>query len=311
MASGIKVTAPASISNLNCGFDVLGAAVDIISDEIIGRKSKTPGVTISEITGRGKHLISQDPEKNTAGVAIQRFLEYAGIRTEGVEIEIHKKIKPGSGLGSSASSACAATVLANAVFGQPLSQQELLPLAVLGEYAASHAFHADNVAPCLKGGIVLVRDVRKLDVQRLHIPAGLYVTLLLPEISILTSESRGILKSTVGLHQMIHQSANLGALVLALERSDFTLMRAALQDHIIEPQRAHLIPGYYAVRDAAYHSGVVGCGISGSGPTMFAFSENTLTAENAGIAMQRVLKVHGVESEFLVTQISAEGTVLH
>ncbi len=311
MASGLKVTAPASISNINCGFDVLGAAMDIVADEVIGRRITKPGVIISQITGQGKESISLNPEQNTAGVAALKFLDFMGIRTEGVEIEVHKKMKPGSGLGSSASSACAAVVLANALFDSPLTINNLLPLAILGEYTASKAFHADNVAPCLFGGITLVRDVRNLDVQRLNIPAGLYVTLILPEISILTAASRGILQPTVGLHQMVRQSANLGALVLALERSNFTLLRESLQDHVIETQRAHLIPGYYDVRDAGYRAGVIGCGISGSGPAMFALSQNSLTAENAGEAMQKAFAVQKVESQCIVTKISAVGTVLH
>lgn len=311
MASGLKVTAPASISNINCGFDVLGAALHIDSDEIIGRRTSRPGVSILEITGQGKETISKTPGQNTAGVAIAKFLDYAGIKTEGVELEIHKKIKPGSGLGSSAASACAGVTLANALFGHPLSMSELLPLAILGEQIASHAFHADNVAPCLLGGIVLVRDVRSLDVQRLNIPKGLFITLLIPETSVLTTESRRILQQIVPLQQMVRQSANLGAFVMALERSDFGLMGRALQDHIIEPQRAHLIPGYYSIRDAAYAAGVIGCGISGSGPSLFAFSQNSLTAENAGQAMQKALSVQKVESQYLVTKINPEGTVLH
>lgn len=311
MASGLKVTAPASISNINCGFDALGAAMDVISDEIIGRRTAKPGVRITEITGAGKQLISLHPEENTAGIAVLKFLEYARITAEGVELSIHKKLKPGSGLGSSAASACAAAVLANGLFGQPLSLQELLPIAILGEHRASHAIHADNVAPCLYGGIILVRDVMRLDIQKLHVPMGLYITLVIPEIHVLTAESRKVLNPTLPLPKMVKQSANLGAFVLALERSDFHLMGKSLEDHVIEPQRAHLIPGYYKVRDAAYRAGVIGCGISGSGPSLFAFSQNTLTAESVGQAMQHAFKTHGVEAQFVVTSINAEGTVLH
>lgn len=311
MASGLKVTAPVSISNINCGFDALGAAMDITSDELIGRRISRPEVVISEITGVGKQQISLNPEENTAGVAILRFLEYAGITSEGVELTIHKKLKPGSGLGSSAASACAAVVLANGLFGHQLKLQELLPLAILGEKIASQAFHADNVAPCLLGGIVLVRDVRTLDVQRLHNPAGLFVTLVIPEINVLTAQARGILKTDVSLRQMVRQSANLGAFVLSLERGDFSLMSRSLQDHVIEAQRAHLIPGYYDLRDAAYNEGVIACGISGSGPSIFAFAPNSLMAERAADGIQRVFSAQKIESQVYVTRISMEGTVLH
>jgi homoserine kinase len=311
MASGLKVTAPLSISNINCGFDALGASLSLISDQIIGRRMNSPGVKINTITGEGKHLVSTDPYQNTAGVAILRFLEFLNIRTEGVELEIHKKVKCGSGLGSSAASACGAVVLANALFGHPLQNRELFPLAILGEYVASQAFHADNVAPCLFGGIMLVRDTRSLSIHRLHIPDNLLITIVLPELQIITSEARKMLKPDVHLKQMVRQSANLGSFVLALERNDYELLSASLQDHVIEPQRAHLIPGFYEIKEAAFKAGVTGCGISGSGPSLFAFSRNTSIAEEAGLAMQRVLKKHKVESRVMVARIDSEGTVLH
>jgi homoserine kinase len=150
-----------------------------------------------------------------------------------------------------------------------------------------------------------------LDVRRLNIPGGLYVTLLLPEIRVLTSESRGILNPVVDLRKMVRQSANLGGLVLALERSDFGLLRDALEDHVIERQRAHLIPGFYAVRQAAYDAGVIGCGLSGSGPALFEFSDNSSFAEAAGIAMQSSFKAHGVTAEYFVTRVNTTGTELH
>ena len=310
MATGLKVTAPATLSNLNCGFDVLGLATGIVGDEIVGRRSATPGVQIVSITGAGKTKLSHKPEENTAGVAVNHFLEYTGIRKEGIELEIHKRITPGSGLGSSASSACAAVLLANALYDNPLSLQELLPFAVLGEYVASHAYHADNVAPCLMGGIMLVRDVRALALKRINIPAGLYVTVVRPDLNISTSASRDMLSPQVPLRQMVRQSANLGALVLAFERSDLALLGDAMQDHVIEAQRAHLIPGYYAARDAAYKAGALSFGISGSGPALFGFSDNTSTAEETGLAVIQALSTYGVESEFLVTTINPTGTEL-
>jgi homoserine kinase len=310
MSSGLKVTAPVTISNLNCGFDCLGLATDMIADEIIGRRTDQPGIRIKHIVGPGKIGISLDPGKNTAGVAIRHFLEYSGNRDAGIEIEMHKHISAGSGLGSSGASACAAVILANALFQNPLTLAELIPLAVLGEYISGEAFHADNVAPCMLGGVILVRDLRRLDFQRLNIPSGLSLTIVQPELQILTSESRQLLSSTIPLKKMVHQSANLGALVLAFERSDFSLMRDAMQDHIIEPQRKHLIPGFDAVCDAAYTSGALACGISGSGPALFAFSENTLTAEQVALGMQKAFAKYKIESRYSVTRVSAVGAEL-
>jgi homoserine kinase len=310
MASGLKVTAPATISNLNCGFDCLGLATDMIADEIVGRRTTQPGIHIKSIIGPGKAGISLDPDKNTAGVAIRHFLEYSGNRNAGVEIEIHKHIPAGSGLGSSGASACASIILANALFEYPLSDGELLPLAILGEYISGQAYHADNVAPCMLGGIILVRDFRQMAFQRLSIPSGLSITVIQPQLQILTSESRQILSATVPLKKMVRQSANLGALVLACERNDIYGIRDAMQDHIIEPQRRHLIPGFDAVHDAAYRRGALACGISGSGPALFAISQNTLTAENVALAMQNAFATHKVESKFTITRVSPVGTEL-
>lgn len=310
MAAGLKVTAPATLSNINCGFDILGAATEILADEIVGRRTRTSGVVITEITGQGKHVLSRNPAENTAGVALLHFLDFLKITNSGIEITIHKQIPPGSGLGSSAASACAALVLANALFDNPLSPHELLPLAVLGEYAACNAFHADNVAPCLLGGITLVRDTWHLDVRRLNVPDGLCLTVVLPQLQILTSASRGVLRQEVSLRAMVKQSAHLGALVLALERSDLALLASAMVDAIITPQRKHLIPGFDAASEAAFNVGVIGCGISGSGPALFAFSHNTIVAEEAGIAMQKALSEHQVTAQWMISKIGRNGASL-
>lgn len=305
--TGIKVFAPASVANVACGFDVLGFALEKPGDEIIVRFSPTPGLRITKITG-GK--LPFEPERNTAGYAALKLLEYLGESTRGIEMEIHKKMPFGSGLGSSAASAAGAAFAINELLRRPLEKRDLLQFAVLGESIASGAIHADNVAPSLLGGMTLVRDSETLDVHRIHTPRGMYASVVYPKVEVLTKEARAMLKTEVPLKSMVKQSANLGALVLGMFNSDFGLISRSLQDVVIEPQRAILIPHFYEVKEAAYTEGVLGCSISGSGPSIFALSQNSLIAERAGEAMMRIYEKHKIECELYISPINQEGTCL-
>ena len=306
--TGIKVFAPASVANVACGFDVLGFALDKPGDEIIVRFSEIPGLRITKISG-GK--LPLELERNTAGYAALKLLEYLGETTRGIEMEIHKKMPFGSGLGSSAASAAAAAFAINQLLKNPLEKRELLQFAVLGESIASGAIHADNVAPSLLGGMTLVRDSETLDVHRIHTPKGLYATVIYPKVEVLTKEARAMLKTEVPLKDAVKQSANLGALIIGMFNSDFGLISRSLQDIIIEPQRAQLIPHFYAVKEAAYTEGVLGCSISGSGPSIFALSQNSVIAEKAGEAMKKIYDMHKIECELYISPINQEGTILY
>lgn len=305
--TGIKVFAPASVANVACGFDVLGFAIDKPGDEIIVRHTDTKGLKISKITG-GK--LPYEVEKNTAGYAALKLLEHLGESEMGIEMEIHKKMPFGSGLGSSAASAAGAVFAINALLRNPLEKRELLQFAVLGESIASGAIHADNVAPSLLGGMTLVRDSETLDVHRIFTPKGLYATVIYPKVEVLTKEARAILKPEVPLKSMVKQSANLGAFVLGMFNSDFDLIKRSLQDIVIEPQRAQLIPHFFNVKNAALTEGVLGCSISGSGPSIFALSQNSLVAEKAGEAMKKVYEKAKIECELYISPINLEGTSL-
>lgn len=305
--TGIKVFAPASVANVACGFDVLGFAIDKPGDEIIVRHTDTKGLKISKITG-GK--LPYEVEKNTAGYAALKLLEYLGETEMGIEMEIHKKMPFGSGLGSSAASAAGAVFAINSLLRNPLEKRELLQFAVLGESIASGAIHADNVAPSLLGGMTLVRDSETLDVHRIFTPKGLYATVIYPKVEVLTKEARAILKPEIPLKSMVKQSANLGAFVLGMFNSDFDLIKRSLQDVVIEPQRAQLIPHFFDVKNAALTEGVLGCSISGSGPSIFALSQNSLVAEKAGEAMKKVYEKAKIECELYISPINLEGTSL-
>ncbi len=304
--SGFKVFAPASVANVACGYDVLGFALDKPGDEIVVNKSDGKGLKITKITG-GK--LPYDPEKNTAGYAALKLLEHLEY-TGGIEMQIHKKMPFGSGLGSSAASAAGAVMAVNMLLQKPLSKAELLPFAVLGEQVADGAYHADNVAPSLLGGLILIRDTPSLDFHKVYVPKGLHVVVVHPHIEILTKDSRDILKKEVDLKKHIDQSSNLAGLVLGMQTSNFELIRRSLVDVIIEPQRAHLIPNFYKIKDAALSEGSLGCSISGAGPSIFAICDNSLIAENVGERWNKIFADHKIACTIFHSRINQEGAVL-
>jgi homoserine kinase len=307
-SSGIKVFAPASVANVAVGYDILGFALEKPGDEIIASFKDSPGLEITKITGAGGKL-PYDLDRNTAGFAAKKLLEYLGETERGIALEIHKKMPFGSGLGSSAASAAAGVMAVNELLGRPLEKPQLLPFAVLGEQIADGAYHADNVAPSLLGGIVLIRSNADLDVHRLHVPKGLYVAVIYPEVEVLTREARSILSKQIDLDQLIRQSGNLAGFIVGLYNADFDLIRRSLEDVVIEPQRARLIPHFYEVKEAALSAGALGCSISGAGPSIFALCDNTLTAESAGKQMQAVFDRRQVKNHLFLSAINQEGAV--
>jgi len=308
--SGVKVFAPATVSNVCCGFDILGYAIHGPGDEVVATLTDAPGIHITKITG-DKGKLPRETMKNTAGLSGTRLLEHLGKTNVGINMEIRKKMPFGSGMGSSAASAVAGVVAVNHLLGNPLSKWELLPFASAGEQLASGgSIHLDNVAPSLLGGMTLNRDNDTFDVHRVYLMDGLYTTLVYPYVEVLTAEARDMLSPQTSLKQMTAQAANLGGLIIGLSKGDLDLIRRSLKDVIIEPQRAGLIPGFYEVQAAAMECGVLGCSISGSGPSMFALSNNSLIAEKAGKAMQAIFTRQGIESNVYVSLINQDGAVI-
>lgn len=306
---GIKAFAPASIGNIGIGFDILGLCLEKPGDEVIAKKSNTPGLRITAITGH-KGRLSSDPLQNTAGVAVAALLRHLGEPDRGIELEIHKKMPLGSGLGSSAASAVAATLVVSELLRTGMSKRELLPFACEGEALASGGYHADNVAPCMIGGIVLVRDHATLDIHRLHLPKGIYLTVVHPHIEVMTKQARAILRPEVSMSSYVRQTASIGGFIVGLYNADLPLIGRCLDDVVIEPQRAALIPGFYDVKTAAMNEGALGCSISGAGPSVFAFCNNSLVAENAGIAMQKAFGQHRIESTIYMSSVNQEGATI-
>lgn len=280
----IKIFCPATVANLSCGFDVLGLCLDNIGDEMVIRKTDEPGIRITKITGAD---LPTETEKNVAGVAALAMLSQW--ETDfGFDIEIHKKIRCGSGIGSSAASAAGAVFGINELLGRPFETKELVWFGGWGENLASGSYHADNVAPALLGGFTLIRGYNPLDVIRIESPPDLYVAIVHPEIEIRTSVARAILKKDVPLKTAVAQWGNVGGLVAGLYTNDYDLIGRSLLDGVAEPYRKKLIPGFDDAKKAAMAHGALGAGISGSGPSIFALCKGKTTADEVATAMSDV-----------------------
>ncbi len=305
MPDSVNVFAPATVANVTCGFDILGFAVDAPGDEVILKKNNSGKVVIREISGDGGKL-PYDPEKNTVGVVISRFLDDLELDL-GIDIYLTKKMPLGSGLGSSAASSVAAIYAINELVGRPRSVQNLLPYAMEGERVACGAAHADNVAPGLFGGFVLIRSYQPLETVKIPVPDNLYATIIHPQIEVRTKDAREILKREIRFSDSVRQSGNVAGLIAGLLMSDYELIGKSMHDYIVEPIRSILIPGYDEVKQAALNSGALGAGISGSGPSLFALNKGKEIAEKSAIAMQEVFLSLGIDNEVYVSKINEIG----
>lgn len=294
---------PATVANVSCGFDVLGFCLEGIGDTMIVRTVTQKGVRIIKITGQDLPL---ETHKNVAGVAVLALLKRVDTNM-GFEIEIHKNIKPGSGIGSSAASAAGAVFGVNKLLGEPFTVKELIPFAMEGERLASGTAHADNVAPALLGGFTLVRSYEPLDVIKLHTPTELYAAIIHPQIEVKTADARAVLKQTVSLQQTTTQLGNLGGLISGLYTEDYPLISRSLHDEIAEPHRAVLIPEFENVKNAALDAGALGSGISGSGPSIFALCKGKETAEYVAKEMASVYTKTAIGIEVYVSKINTDG----
>jgi len=302
----VRAFAPATVANVVCGFDVFGFAVHKPGDTVTLRWRDEPGVIITSITGDGGQL-PLEAARNTAGAAVISFLEQAGIQ-RGVEMELAKGLPLGSGMGSSAASAVAALVAVNALSGCNLSRAELLPIAMESERLACGSAHADNAAPGLYGGFVLVRSYDPLDVVSIPFPDTLRCVLVHPDLELKTRDARRVLRGTLSLKDAVTQWGNTAGMVAGLMKGDLELIGRSMEDKVAEPVRSLLIPGYDQVRQAARAAGAIGCGISGSGPTMFAFCQgNTMHVADA---MQRAFLAAGLSSSSYHSRVDQQGAII-
>lgn len=302
----VKVFAPATVANVACGYDVLGFAIDSPGDEVIARHSDKPGLRITNITGDDGKL-PKTVEGNTAGVAAQDLLRHLGMLDRGIEMEIHKKMPFGSGLGSSAASAVAGVYAVNKLIGEPLSKKQLLPFAMSGEASADGAYHADNVGPSLLGGIVFIRSNQELDIAQLPVPGNLWAAVVHPEIEILTKVAREILPTDIPIVNATQQIGNLGGLICGIIQEDYGMISRSIHDVIAEPHRQKLIPEFYKAKRAALANGALGFSISGAGPSVFALCEGEEVANKVAAAVSQVFTDINLENQAHVSKINQKG----
>lgn len=302
MLSKVTVKSCATIANVVCGFDVLGFAVDNPTDTFSISYSNKKGVTI---LNNDNFNLPTNPDKNICGVALQAMLQQLP-NINGFTIECNKTIKPGSGLGSSSSSAAGVVVAANHLLGNIFTKEKLVEFALEGEALASGSKHADNIAPTIYGGFTLIRSLNPLDIISIDAPP-LYVSIIHPQIEVKTSEARKILPKEIPLKLAIEQWGNVAALIAGLQKHDYQLIKRSLIDVVVEPYRSQLIPHYFEVKKAALQAGALGGGIAGSGPTIFMFSETKATALNVENAMQQVYSQTTIPFNTYVSQINKEG----
>jgi homoserine kinase len=302
----IAVYAPGSVSNVACGFDVLGFALDEPGDIVVAEPRDGSGVSITAIDGDDGRLTT-DPLKNTASAAVLALLRRLET-TRGIALTIHKGLPLASGIGSSGASAVAAVVAANELLGRPAPMTMLLECAMAGEQAGCGAIHPDNVSPSLFGGFTLARSAQPPDIVRLPVPDGLACAVLHPKMEIETGAARKLLGDQVSLTDATRQWANLGGLVAALYTSDLELLSRSLVDTIAEPKRASLVPGLARIKSAAAEAGALGCSLSGSGPSVFALAASLDLARAAGDAMQRAFDAESnVGSDLWVCPVGRQG----
>src|SRR6202012_5554788 len=277
MKDSIKVFAPATVANVVCGFDVLGFAVNEPGDEVIMRLTDKQGINISKITGDNGRL-PLDPAKNTVSVSVEHYLKSIDRTDIGLDIELHKKMPIGSGLGSSSASTVAGLFAAKTLLGDTSDPINQLPFAMKGEEMAWGYGHADNVAPALFGGFVLIRSYDPLDVIRLPHPEGLYCAIVFPDVDVPTREARQIIRTKIQMKDAVTQWGNIAGLVSGLFMNDIDLIGRSMKDILVEPVRSMLIPDFYKMREMAMQTGAISFGISGSGPSVFAFTRDEETA---------------------------------
>ncbi|HLK29484.1 MAG TPA: homoserine kinase [Puia sp.] len=298
----VKIYSPATIANLVCGFDVLGLCLqepcDVMHVKLLDEKK----VIIHSADG---YQLPSDPALNTAGAPLLEILAETDLQI-GFDVTIEKHIKPGSGIGSSAASAAGAVVAANHLLGNIFSKEDMVRFAMFGEKVASGVKHADNIAPCIYGGVTLIRSIFPLDIVSIPAPQML-ITVVHPQIEVRTSDARQILRKEVLLKDAIRQWGNIGGLVAGFMKNDYELIGRSLEDVIIEPVRSMLIPGFDEVKKKCKDAGALGGGISGSGPSIFMMSKNEKTAKEVEKIMQDIYTKIGLPHHTYVTTINNEG----
>ena len=299
----IKVFSPATVSNVACGFDILGFPIETIGDEMTVKKTKKKSLVISDISG---YSVPYAIDKNVSTIAAKKMIEYLKPNC-GFDFNIKKNIIPGSGIGSSGSSASASVYAINKLLGSPLKESELIKFAMKGELASSITEHADNVAPALMGGIVMVKSISPLEILKLPTPKDLYCFIINPKIEVKTSYSREILPEKVSLKDATKQVSSFGSFIHALHTENYKLIGGSLNDYLVEKHRKKLIPLFDEIKGIALKNSALGCSISGSGPSVFALTKGIEKANEINVLVSKLYKTSGYDFSTYVSKISENG----
>ncbi len=302
MAS-VRVFAPASIANLGCGFDIIGLALDEVGDVLEMSATEGEGISIANDTDIP---LPEDPEKNVITPVIRKFLEITGKKAH-IDVRIERKISPGSGIGSSAASSAAAAYGMNLLFDCPLTEEDVVLCAMEGENLASGGYHADNAAPAVMGGIVLIRGYEPLDLIKIPVPGNFYCAVIHPDIVVSTKEARSILPTQIPLHDAIRQWGNVGGMVAGLYSGNMELVGRAMKDIVAEPYRKQFIPGFDELRMKLLNAGSLAMNIAGSGPSVFALTDHYETAYRARKIMNAHFDALGIGYESYAIKITNKG----
>ncbi len=307
--TAVTAFAPATVTNVSCGFDIMGFALTQPGEQVVLRPNATGDIRITRIDPATLD-IPLEARRNTAGQALLAMQRALNIPL-GVDVEIHKQFGMGSGLGSSAASAAAAVWAYNQFLDPPLPRRELLPFAIAGERVATgETVHIDNVSASLLGGFIVVRSIDPPDVLSLPYPAELHCAVVHPHLELKTAAMRDILHTHIPLHQAVEQWGNIAGLIMGLMQADYELIRRSLKDVIVEPIRGQVIPMFQEARDAALTAGALGSGISGSGPSIFALATSREVAQRCGNAMAAVYRENGLNVDVFISPINPTGATI-
>ncbi len=299
----IRVFAPATIANLGCGYDIFGLALEGIGETITIKKILGDGIVIKNQSG---YPLPLDPSLNIAGIVCNLFFEKLGSK-KGIEISIESKIKPGSGLGSSGSSAAGCVYAVNELFDSPFSTLELTELAMRAEGGVEGKGHADNVGAALYGGVILVRSYSPLDILKLNYPKDLWISIIYPQVEVKTTEAKKMLKEFIPLTDAVSQWGNVAGLVHGFQMNDRKIIKNSIQDVVAEPKRSLLIPCYNEMKEISFENGSFGFNISGSGPSVFSFCNDKLTCEQINTNCKNLLSKNNVEALTYISKINPIG----
>lgn len=301
--TAVRVFAPGAIGNIGPGLDILGMAVEGPGDTVEAAVAVTPGVTLAD---PGHPSLPSDPDRHASALAAKEALRLAGAGARGVALRVTKGLPLAGGQGGSAASAVAGALATDRLLGLGLSERQLAEAALAAE-ARLAGRHLDNILPCLLGGIVLVRSMDDWDWVRIPSPPALSIVLVHPGHELRTVEGRAVLPREVPRAVALHQAAQVAAMALAFATGDLALLGRAVDDRIAEPARAPLLPGFAEAKRAALDAGALGCSISGSGPTAFAFSDGPERAARIAEAMRRAYLGVGLEATARVTRVAEQG----